>query len=82
MIEGASTDLDKPSPPHCRSPAVNRKKHRLVKVGTFNVRTLRTDFRAFELIKLVTDLKIDILVIQEHRRYKSDVDLQRNLPKE
>ena len=32
---------------------VNRKKQRLVKVGTFNVRTLRTDFRAFELQKLI-----------------------------
>ena len=60
---------------------VNRKKQRLVKVGTFNVRTLRTDFRAFELKKLAADLKIDVLVIQEHRRSKSDVDLQRSLPK-
>ena len=60
---------------------VNRKKQRLVKVGTFNVRTLRTDFRAFELQKLAADLKIDVLVIQEHRRSKSDVDLQGSLPK-
>ena len=60
---------------------VNRKKQRLVKVGTFNVRTLRTDFRAFELQKLAADLKIDVLVIQEHRRSKSDVDFQRSLPK-
>ena len=59
----------------------NRKKQRLVKVGTFNVRTLRTDFRAFELQKLAADLKIDVLVIQEHRRSKSDVDFQRSLPK-
>ena len=61
--------------------AVNRMKRRLVKVGTFNVRTLRTDFRAFELHKLAADLKIDFLVIEEHRRSKSDVDFQRNLPK-
>ena len=60
---------------------VNRKKQRLVKVGTFNVRTLRTDFRAFELQKLAADLKIDVLVMQEHRRSKSDVDFQRSLPK-
>ena len=60
---------------------VNRKKQRLVKVGTFNVRTLRTDFRAFELKKLAADLKIDVLVIQVHRRSTSDVDFQRNLPK-
>ena len=60
---------------------VNRKKQRLVKVGTFNVRTLRTDFRAFELQKLAADLKIDVLVIQEHRRSKSDVDFQRSLPR-
>ena len=60
---------------------VNRKKQRLVKVGTFNVRTLSTDFRAFELQKLAADLKIDVLVIQEHRRSTSDVDFQRNLPK-
>ena len=60
---------------------VNRKKQRLVKVGTFNVRTLRTDFRAFELQKLAADLKIDVLVIQEHRQSKSDVDFQRSLPK-
>ena len=43
---------------------VNRKKQRLVKVGTFNVRTLRTDFRAFELQKLAADLNIDVIVIQ------------------
>ena len=60
---------------------VNRNKQRLVKVGTFNVRTVRTDFRAFELPKLAADLKIDVLVIQEHRRSKSDVDFQRSLPK-
>ena len=60
---------------------VNCKKQRLVKVGTFNDRTLRTDFRAFKLQKLVADLKINVLVIQEHRRSKSDVDFQRNLPK-
>ena len=59
---------------------VNRKKQRLVKVGTFNVGTLRTDFRAFELQKLAADLKIDdVLVIQEHRRSKSDVDFQRTI---
>ena len=57
---------------------VNRKKQRLVKVGNFNA---RTDFRAFELQKLAADLKINILVIQEHRRSKSDVDFQGNLPK-
>ena len=60
---------------------VNRKKQRLVKVGTFNVRTLRTDFRALELKKLAADLKVNILVIQEHRRSTSDVDFQCNLPK-
>ena len=60
---------------------VNRKKQRLVKVGTFNGRTLRTDFRAFELQKLAADLKVDVLVMQEHRRSKSDVDFQRSLPK-
>ena len=59
---------------------VNRKKQPLVKVGTFNVRTLRTDFRAIRLQKLAADLKIDVLVIQEHRRSKSDVDFQHNLP--
>ena len=42
---------------------------------------LRTDFRAFELKKLAADLKIDDLVIQEHRRSKSNVDFQRNLLK-
>ena len=60
---------------------LNRKKQRLVKVGTFNVRTLRTYFRAFELQKLAADLKIDVLVILEHRRSMSDIDFQRNLPK-
>ena len=60
---------------------VNRKKQRLVKVGTFNVRTLRTDLRAFELKKLAADLKVGVLVIQEHRRSTSDVDFKRNLPK-
>ena len=60
---------------------VNCKKQHLVRVGTFNVRTLRTEFRAFELQKLTADLKIDVLVIQEHRRSKSDVDFQRSLPK-
>ena len=64
--------------PKCR---INRKKQHLVKVRTFNVRTLRTYFRAFELQKLAADLKIDILVIQEHRRSTSDVDFQHNLPK-
>ena len=59
---------------------VNRKKQHLVKVGTFNVRTLRTDFRALELKKLNADLKVNVLVIQEHRRSTSDVDFQRNLP--
>ena len=60
---------------------VNCKKQRLVREGTFSVRTLRTDFRAFELQKLAADLKINVLVIQEHRRSKSDIDFQRNLPK-
>ena len=60
---------------------VNRKKQRLVKVGNFNVRTLRTYFRAFELKKLAADFNIDVLVIQEHRRSTSDIDFQRNLPK-
>ena len=60
---------------------INHKKQRLVKVGTFSVRTLRTDFIALELKKLAADLKIDVLVIQEHRRSTSDVDFQRNLPK-
>ena len=60
---------------------VSRKKQRLVKVGTFNLRTLRIDFRAFELKKLAADLKIDVLVLQGHIRSKSDVDFQRNLPK-
>ena len=59
---------------------VNCKKQRLVKVGTFNVRMLRTDFRAFKLQTLAADLKIDVLVIQEHRRSTSDVDFQRNFP--
>ena len=35
--------------------------HSIVKVGTFNVRTLRTDFRAFELRKLAADLKILVI---------------------
>ena len=60
---------------------VNLKKQRLAKVGTFNLRTSRTDFRAFELQKLAADLKVDVLVIQEYRRSTSDVDFQRNLPK-
>ena len=60
---------------------VNRKKQRLVKVATFNVRMLRTYFRALELKKLAADLKVNVLVIQEHRRSTSDVDFQRNLPK-
>ena len=42
---------------------------------------LRADFRAFKLQKLAADLKIDVLVIQEHRRSKSDVDFQHHLPK-
>ena len=63
------------------SRSVNRKKQCLVKVGTFNVRTLGTVFRAFELQKLTADLKNDVLVIQEHRRFTSDVDFLRNLPK-
>ena len=33
------------------------------------------------LQKLAADLKVNILVIQEHRRSTSDVDFQRNLPK-
>ena len=60
---------------------VNYKKQRLVGVGTLNARTLRTDFTAFEHKKLAADLKIDFFVIQEHRRSKSDIDFQRNLPK-
>ena len=59
---------------------VNCKKQRLVGVETFNVRTLRTDIRAFELKKLAADIKIYVHVIQEHRRSKSDVDFQRNFP--
>ena len=42
---------------------------------------LRTDFTAFKLKKLAADLKINVLMIQEHRRSMSDVDFQRNLPK-
>ena len=60
---------------------LNCNKQRLVKVGTFNVRTVRTYFRAFELQKLAAHLKIDDLVIQEHRSSMSDVDFQRNLPR-
>ena len=60
---------------------VNRKKQRLVEVGTFNVRTLRIDFRAFKLQEYAADLKIDVIVLQEHRWSKSDIDLQRNLQK-
>ena len=58
---------------------VIRKKQRLLKVETFNVRMSRTDFRAFELQKLAADLTIEVLVIQEHRRSKFDIDFQRNL---
>ena len=57
------------------------QKQRLVRVVTFNERTSITDFRALELQKLATELKIDVLVIQEHRRSKSGVDFQRNFPK-
>ena len=53
----------------------------MAKVGTFNVRTLRTDFRVLELQKLAADLKVNVLVIPENRRSTSDVDCQRNLPK-
>ena len=60
---------------------VNCKNQHLVRVGTFNVRALRTDFRPFELQKLVADLKINVLMIQDHRRSTSDVNFQRNLPK-
>ena len=54
---------------------------RLVREGTFNVRTLRTYFRAFKLQELAADLMIDVLVIQEHRRSKYEVNFRRNFPK-
>ena len=62
-----------------RRSVVNCTKQRLARVETFNVGTVRTFFRAYELQKLAAELKIDVLVIQEHRR--SNVDFQLNFPK-
>ena len=59
---------------------VNCQKKRLVGVGTFNGRSLRTDFRAFVLLNLADDLKVDVLVIQEHSMSQLVVDFERNLP--
>ena len=59
---------------------VNCQKRRLVGVGAFNVRTLRTDLWSFVLLNLADDLKVDVLVIQEHSKSQLVVDLERNLP--
>ena len=59
---------------------VNCKKQHLVRVRNFNVRTLRKNFRVLELKKLAADMNTDVLVIQEQRRSKSNVDFQCNLP--
>ena len=39
-----------------------------VTIGTFNARTLKQDFRLYELAKLSKDQNYDIIGIQEHRR--------------
>ena len=41
---------------------------RHLRIGTFNARTLRDDWRMQELTRLASDLNISVLAIQEHRR--------------
>ena len=50
------------------------------KIATFNCRTLRSDHRVLELIELVRIKCIDVLAIQEHRRTKTALVTDINIP--
>ena len=49
-----------------------------IKVATFNVRTLSSDIKMHELIANAECHRIDVICIQEHRHYHSDVDIKYN----
>ena len=50
------------------------------KIATFNCRTLKSDHRVLELIELVRKKCIDVLAIQEHRRTKTALLTDINIP--
>ena len=50
------------------------------KIATFNCRTLKSDNRVLELIELVRKKCIDVLTIQEHRRTKTALRTNINIP--
>ena len=52
----------------------------LYKIGTFNVRTLKADWRIFELIRFCIEYSVDILAIQEHK-YIFDRSTEGNVKK-
>ena len=49
-------------------------------IATFNCRTLKSDYRVLELIELVRKKCIDVLAIQEHRRTKTALVTDMNIP--
>ena len=51
-----------------------------VKIVTFNCRTLKSHYRVLELIELVRKKCIDVLAIQEHRRTKTALVTDINIP--
>ena len=50
------------------------------KIATFNCRTLKSDYRVLELIELVRKKCIDVLAIHEHRRTKTALVTDINIP--
>ena len=50
------------------------------KIATFNCRTLNSDYRVLELIELVRKKCIDVLAIQEHRRTKTALVADMDIP--
>lgn len=53
------------SRPRNEHSSTQHQKH--IKLATFNVRTIRHENRRLELVKLASDLQIDVLAVQEHR---------------
>jgi sorting nexin-29 len=49
-------------------PRRQSQKHHMLSIGTFNCRTLKSDWRLQECARLAHDLKLFVLSVQEHRR--------------
>ena len=68
----------------CRLPIQGTKSYRnmqpVIKIASFNIRTIKHGAKTLELIKLSSDLLIDIQALQEQRRDLSTDLLQNQLP--